>query len=129
MGRKRVRERSGASAATIAGRRQGTQPPPPGPYAFLDGFHEIHEIGYETPESRVAVGDSGSASVTLTTIGTLGGFLEGTFSATVFEKGVLAAHYITGGEFRVKYIEVPRGVHRSFAAAAHMSKPGSEGGS
>jgi hypothetical protein len=84
----------------------GTQPPPAGTYTFSDGFHEIHDLSYESPDFSYSVydksGNSGSATVVLTTAGGVGGFIEGTFSATVLEKYTGAPHSITDGVFRVK---------------------------
>ncbi len=87
----------------------GSQPPDPGTYTFSDRYHGIYNVGYDTPDSYVSVsdGDSDAASVTLTTVGAVGGFIEGTFSATVVEKDALATHSITEGQFRVKHIELP----------------------
>jgi hypothetical protein len=80
----------------------GIQPPPAGRYTFSDGVHEIHDVSYSTPEINCHVGGSGSATVVLTTVGGAGDFIEGTFSATVFEGGTLTSHLITEGAFRVK---------------------------
>ena len=86
----------------------GTQPPPAGTYTFSDGVHEIHDLTYRTPGLNCSVyspsGSSGSATVILTSVGEVGGFIEGTFSATVLEEGTRAPHDITEGAFHVKRI-------------------------
>jgi hypothetical protein len=82
----------------------GTQPPPAGTYTFSDGVREIHDVKYSSPDFSYSVydWDFGSATVVLTTAGGVGGFIEGTFSATVLEKYTGAPHSITDGVFRVK---------------------------
>jgi hypothetical protein len=82
----------------------GTQPPPAGTYTFSNGFYEIHDIGYASPDFSYSVydWDFGSATVVLTTVGGVGSFIEGTFSATVLDKYTGESHSITDGVFHVK---------------------------
>lgn len=88
----------------------GTQPPPAGTYTFSDGVHMIHDITYAAPGIRSNLyypsGSTGSATVVLTAVGTVGGFIEGSFSATVLDENTRAPHYITEGMFHVRLLSL-----------------------
>jgi len=84
-----------------------TQPPPAGTYTFSDSVHEIHNVTYHSPDfpsgcdvyfPSVYPDGQGSVSVTLTTVQGVGGFIEGTFSATVFAASSSARDAVPIGE-------------------------------